>query len=74
MPACTPRSCCRANHGRKFLSDHAPLVAEIEIQSTSELSSTRASRWIGGNRIELLENGEEFFPRVFEAILQARRA
>ena len=30
-------------------------------------------RWIGGNRIELLENGEEFFPRVFEAIRQARR-
>ncbi|MDM0052784.1 cardiolipin synthase ClsB [Variovorax sp. J22R115] len=30
-------------------------------------------RWIGGNRIDLLENGEEFFPRVFEAIREARR-
>jgi cardiolipin synthase len=29
--------------------------------------------WVPGNRIELLENGEEFFPAVFEAIAQARR-
>lgn len=29
-------------------------------------------RWIGGNRIELLENGEEYFPAVFEAIDTAR--
>ena len=28
--------------------------------------------WRDGNRIRLLENGEEFFPRVFEAIRQAR--
>ncbi len=33
----------------------------------------RAGHWTGGNRIELLENGEEFFPRVFEAIRQAQR-
>ena len=32
-----------------------------------------AHRWIPGNRVELLENGETFFPRVFEAIRQARR-
>jgi cardiolipin synthase len=30
-------------------------------------------RWIAGNRVELLENGEQFFPRVFEAIGQAKR-
>lgn len=30
-------------------------------------------RWISGNSIDLLENGEEFFPRVFEAIAAARR-
>ena len=30
------------------------------------------SGWFAGNRIELLENGEEFFPRVFEAIRAAR--
>jgi cardiolipin synthase len=31
------------------------------------------NHWVGGNRIELLENGEAFFPRVFDAIRQARR-
>jgi cardiolipin synthase len=30
------------------------------------------TRWISGNHLQLLENGEEFFPRVFEAIAQAR--
>ncbi len=29
-------------------------------------------RWIEGNRLQLLENGEQFFPQVFEAIDQAR--
>jgi len=28
--------------------------------------------WREGNRVRLLENGEEFFPRVFEAIAQAK--
>ena len=28
--------------------------------------------WIDGNALELLENGEAFFPRVFEAIAGAR--
>ena len=27
-----------------------------------------AGRWIDGNAIHLLENGEEFFPRVFDRI------
>ncbi len=31
------------------------------------------NRWTSGNRISLLENGEEFFPRVFEAIRAARQ-
>ena len=30
------------------------------------------SRWIGGNRVQLLENGEAYFPAVFEAIEAAR--
>jgi cardiolipin synthase len=30
-------------------------------------------RWVHGNRIRLLENGEEFYPRAFEAIAAARR-
>ena len=32
-----------------------------------------ARRWLKGNAIELLENGEQFFPRVFEAIREAQR-
>lgn len=31
------------------------------------------SRWVGGNRFHLLENGEAFFPRVFESIAAAQR-
>lgn len=30
-------------------------------------------RWLPGNRFELLENGEEFFPRVFACIANAQR-
>ena len=30
------------------------------------------SRWINGNAIQLLENGEEYFPRVFARIAEAR--
>lgn len=32
-----------------------------------------SGRWIQGNRFTLLENGEEFFPRVFECICAAQR-
>ena len=32
-----------------------------------------SSRWIEGNDFRLLENGEAFFPRVFECIAQAQR-
>ena len=31
-----------------------------------------SGRWVDGNRFRLLENGEEFFPRAFEAIAAAR--
>jgi cardiolipin synthase len=31
------------------------------------------SRWARGNRVRLLENGEEFFPAVFEAVAAAER-
>jgi cardiolipin synthase len=33
----------------------------------------RKNRWTPGNRARLLENGEEFFPAVFEAIRAAQR-
>jgi len=32
-----------------------------------------SSRWVEGNDFELLENGEEFFPRVFDSIRAAQR-
>jgi cardiolipin synthase A/B len=35
--------------------------------------SRMGPRWIEGNHIELLENGEEFFPRVFACIANARQ-
>jgi cardiolipin synthase len=31
------------------------------------------NHWTGGNRIALLENGEQFFPRVFDAVRRAQR-
>ena len=31
------------------------------------------ARWVSGNLFHLLENGEAFFPRVFECIASARR-
>lgn len=31
------------------------------------------ARWVAGNRVQLLENGEQFFPSVFESIRGARR-
>ena len=30
------------------------------------------TRWVSGNQFRLLENGEEFFPRVFECITAAQ--
>ena len=30
-------------------------------------------RWIAGNHFNLLENGEEFFPRVFACIANAKK-
>ena len=38
-----------------------------------EESLSEDQRWKPGNRISLLENGEEFFPRVFAAIAAAER-
>lgn len=36
-------------------------------------SFLNSNRWVPGNRVTLLENGEAFFPRVFEAVGEARR-
>jgi len=42
-------------------------------QATRRVRPRRSSRWVPGNQFELLENGEEFFPAVFEAIRGARQ-
>jgi len=34
--------------------------------------SSPARRWIGGNRLTLLEGGEQYYPRVFESIREAQ--
>ena len=39
---------------------------------TRTFFAPRSARWVPGNHFELLENGEEFFPRVFDAIANAR--
>ncbi|MBV7453065.1 cardiolipin synthase ClsB [Acidovorax sp. sif1233] len=41
--------------------------------SSRSFRAPRSSRWVPGNHFDLLENGEEFFPRVFGAIEKARR-
>ncbi len=38
----------------------------------SALRNLRPMRWQEGHRVQLLENGEEYFPAVFDAIRQAR--
>jgi cardiolipin synthase A/B len=37
------------------------------------MSGATASRWVEGNDFRLMENGEEFFPRVFACIANAQR-
>ena len=40
---------------------------------THRARAPRSTRWVEGNDFELLENGEDFFPRVFAAIEAAER-
>ncbi|MGB3070916.1 MAG: cardiolipin synthase ClsB [Ottowia sp.] len=42
-------------------------------KSSTTFKAPRSSRWVAGNQFELLENGEEFFPRVFNAIASAQQ-
>ncbi|HTE42983.1 MAG TPA: cardiolipin synthase ClsB [Steroidobacteraceae bacterium] len=39
----------------------------------STIPSTKTRGWSDGNRFKLLENGEEYFPAVYEAIAAAQR-
>jgi cardiolipin synthase len=47
-------------------------AAEAAISGGSGKGGRRL-RWIAGNDFKLLENGEEFFPRVFDSIANAQR-
>ena len=56
-------------------------IPSMEETRAEHLSTTPTTRepgvvnvdygWQGNNRVELLENGEAYFPRVFEAMRQA---
>jgi len=37
------------------------------------VSQSSRQRWVPGNEVRLLENGEAFYPRVYECIAQAQR-
>jgi cardiolipin synthase A/B len=60
----------RAGAGRLQQFTHVPhtVIAIVHLQGASV-----SARWLGGNAIALLENGEEFFPRVFDSIAKAER-
>lgn len=45
----------------------------LEQQTVNEENQVVSQRWVSGNKFTLLENGEEFFPRVFEVIASAQR-
>lgn len=50
-------------------SDRAPSGA----QAFGEGQTKFTTGWVAGNDVRLLENGEAYYPRVFEAIARARR-
>lgn len=37
------------------------------------MSDSTRKRWVSGNDVKLIENGEEFYPRVFDCIANAQR-
>src|SRR6185369_4195000 len=49
------------------------LVAPVGPRASGRGDSPMNGKWIEGNDIRLLENGEEFFPRVFESIAAATK-
>ena len=49
------------------MAQSAPVIEEVAPPWRGK------SRWRDGNRLVLLENGEDFFPRVFQAIAEAKR-
>lgn len=58
--------------GRRYLSIRRRVLCAGTTEPVSPGRHDAMSDWTSGNRLRLLENGEEFFPRVFEAIDSAR--
>lgn len=66
------RSRCSPTHGMAFMS---PPLDRFTSRATRALIEDEVSRvfpWRGGNRFELLVDGEYFFPRMLDAIDAAR--
>jgi hypothetical protein len=63
------------------MSDHLPLVAELELRLMKPLDLGRLRAWsavpapvfVGGNQVDLLEGGDALFPRMRQAIAEARQ-
>lgn len=66
-PEAAPSSESIAHAGGWWSSEH-----RAARRAQREARRQGGRRWTGGNRVRLLENGEEFFPAVFEAIDAAR--
>ena len=65
----------RADGGPEPATKHPWWTAEQRAARRSqrdERRRRRKNRWTAGNEVRLLENGEEFFPAVFEAVAAAR--
>src|SRR5690606_8465405 len=69
------RSDLRAQRALGAPGDVAAAAVVAAVRPRSARRGVRAVKavWIGGNQARLLENGEEYFPRVLEAIASARR-
>ena len=50
----------------------ADIATALPAQTERGVAARTTERWTAGNRMQLLENGEEFFPAVFAAIDSAR--
>ncbi len=52
---------CRRTHRHRPAAGSKPKARDLDYG------------WQSGNQVELLENGEAYFPKVFEALRQAQR-
>lgn len=55
------------------ITSFAPRGTHEEQAARQEAAARSSSRWTDGNAFRLLENGEEFFPAVFDCIRRAEK-